>query len=59
MRVGKTIRIPYEHASVLGLARRYDEVYMPTTVSVGIIRPYRVWGDIEDRLGEFFEVNRL
>ena len=57
--MGKTIRIPYEHASVLGLARRYDEVYMPTTVSVGIIRPYRVWGDIEDRLGEFFEVNRL
>lgn len=54
------MRIPHEHASVSELARRYDEggmmmAIMPSWIS----RPYRVWREIDDWLGAFFEVNRL
>lgn len=59
MRVDKTIRIPNEHASVSELARRYDTGDMRATMPAWISRPYRVWREIDDWLGAFFEVNIL
>ncbi len=59
MRVDKTMRIPYDHMSVQELAKSYDAGDMRAAMPAWVSRPYRVWREIDDWLGAFFEVNRL